>query len=394
MIDPVTTDWLSSPLGQSRLLARPGDGRLHLLNQSAALLWARYHHPHPRPAAALADWLTAAYGVPASSAQAQVAACLADWRAAGLLDPPSPDAGPWTTSWVIPPPAPVPLAATEQALALAGLTLGLRIDDPALAARAAPLFASLRQPAARQRTHALHLAGTPDAWQLRCNGRPAAHGATADAALVSVLGQAIELACQAEDRLLVVHGAGLAMPDGRGLLLVAPGGSGKTTLAAALNAGGLGLLSDDVVPVRRDGRLLALNTPLCLKAGSWPVLAAWRPELATARTLLRYGQAVRYLPPWGAAIQAPLPLGLLLFPRYRPGQPAATEPLTPEAALHALVAAEAVIRGLDQAKLDALARWISAVPAYALTYPDLASGLAAVQTLVEQAGAPAPDRLP
>lgn len=133
---------------------------MHLLNRRATLLWARYHHPHPRPAAdALADWLTAEQGVPPRS---QVAACLAEWRAAGLLDLPPPDAGPWTAPWVIPPPAPAPLASAEQALA--GLTLGLRIDDPTLAARAVPLVAPLRQPQARQRTHALYLAGTPDDW--------------------------------------------------------------------------------------------------------------------------------------------------------------------------------------------------------------------------------------
>ena len=120
-----------------------------------------------------------------------------------------------------------------------------------------------------------------------------------------------------------------------------------------------------------------------------------RPGLAATRLtfVFQLGQAVRYLSPRGAAIQAALPLGLLLFPRYRPDQSAATQPPTPKAALYELVAAEAVIRGLDQDKLDALARWVSAVPAYTLTYPDLASGLAAVEALVKRTGAPAQDRL-
>jgi hypothetical protein len=66
----------------------------------------------------------------------------------------------------------------------------------------------------------------------------------------------------------------------------------------------------------------------------------------------------------------------LLFPRYQPGGVASLEPLGPAAALRGLVAAEAVIRNLTQAKLEQLARWISSAPAYALTYPDLDSGLA------------------
>ncbi len=182
-------------------------------------------------------------------------------------------------------------------------------------------------------------------------------------------------------------------PDGRGVLLIASGGSGKSTLAAALDASGYGLLSDDVVPVNLQGSLLGLGLPLCLKAGSWPVLATHRPDLAAVPAVARPEQRVRYLPPLHPAPVDPVPAALILLSRYQPGQPPHVTPATPEQALQGLLSAEAVIRGLNQDKLDALARWVSAVPAYTLTYPDLASGLAAVEALVKRTGAPAQDRL-
>ena len=65
---------------------------------------------------------------------------------------------------------------------------------------------------------------------------------------------------------------------------------------------------------------------------------------------------------------------------------------TPVQALQAIVAAEAVIRDLTQTKLEALAQWVTRVPAWHLTYPDLASGLAAVQALLMPEGAERPSR--
>lgn len=229
----------------------------------------------------------------------------------------------------------------------------------------------------------LVLHGDAARWTLTANGLQLAAGQGQDAALVALLTSLTELGCRSRERLLVIHGGGLVAPEGRGLLLVAPGGSGKSTLTTALEAAGLGLLSDDVVPVTPAGELLGLGLPLCLKAGSWPVLARCRPDLARAPTLKRHGQAVRYLPPRGRPVTGAVPAALLLFPRFHPGAAAQATPLTPEGALREIIAAEAVIRDLDQPKLEALARWVSAIPAVALRYPDLATGVALVREHLE-----------
>ncbi len=232
--------------------------------------------------------------------------------------------------------------------------------------------------------HALHLHGRIEGWRLTCDGDTLDGGQGLDAALVATLAALTELGCRPAERLLVLHGAGLVSAGGQGLLLITPGGSGKTTQATALNAQGFGLLRDDVVPLTLAGELLGLNLPLCLKAGSWPVLLGCRPDLGTAPPVQRYGQTVRFLAPLTPAVTQPVPTALILLTGYQPGQAPAVVPVPPAAALQGLLAAEAVIRDLTQAKLEALASWVTRVPAWRLTYPDLESGLAGVRGLLAQ----------
>jgi hypothetical protein len=231
----------------------------------------------------------------------------------------------------------------------------------------------------------LSLRGSIDDWVLYTNDHALEHGQGRDAALLAVLRELTEHACRAADRMLVVHGAGLVGPDGGGMLLIGPGGSGKTTLAAALNAEGWPLLHDDVVPVNLDGRLFGLALPLTLKAGSWPILQPLRPDLIEMPIRQRLGQPVRLLRPRGQPPAEPIATGALIFPRYQPGTSAQLQRLSPEAALQGLIEAEAVIRCLTQDKLERLARWLESAPTWSLTYPDLASGLAGIRAIQSQA---------
>jgi hypothetical protein len=79
---------------------------------------------------------------------------------------------------------------------------------------------------------------------------------------------------------LLFHAASLAV-DGRGLLLVGPKGSGKTTVALALAARGHGLLGDETaayLPASRE--LLPLRRPVGIKPGPQPLFV--REYLARA----------------------------------------------------------------------------------------------------------------
>jgi len=377
--------WLQAHLGDSRLLARPGDRRLHLLDAQAGLLWDL--HTAGFSQAEVIPLLSERFGLSLGTAREQVERSWAGWVDAGLLDTSNvphtqrleqPDDPRW----------PLPRAASPPRdallLSLGDRRVSLQCDDQALWAQLQSLLTPTPTAATHSGSvdHQLRLQGANTAWHLSLDAEPIAHGEDLDAALVTILSTLTELGCRPTERLMVIHGAGLVSPDARGLLLVAPGGSGKSTLAAALDTRGLGLLSDDVVPVTLEGELLGLGLPLCLKPGSWPVLERLRPSLAAASDVQRFGRRVRYLPAHTPAPSGTVEPALLLFPRYGPGQPARCEPVTPEQALQQLIEAEAVLRALDQTKLEALAAWVERLPAYAMRYPDLETGLSLIRELM------------
>ena len=412
---------LRATLGDGLVLARIEDGWLFVLNPSAAALWDL--HANGLDTESISTLLTQRFGLAEDIARTQVNNLVSGWRGAGLIDaaevPPAasgntveanshsfryhrnPDAmegedqkrpcnmdtgDPCQYKSLMQPYAaqPAPKLAGALRLEVSGTVVGLYCDDAALRSSIAALVQPLRPDAANPVDHWLHLVGTASTWHLWLDGTVSVDGAGADAAIVAVVSALVELGCRSADRLLVIHGAGLVLSDGRGLLLIAPGGSGKTTLSAALNADGYGLLGDDVVPVNHDGTLAGLGTPICLKAGSWPILSSRRPDIGTTRVVQRFGQPVRYLSPHGLKPVKPCPLGLMLFPRYRPGSSPCIEPLTPEAALQGIVEAESVIRNLDQTKLENLVCWVNSAPAYVMTYPNLDSGLALIRQLVSE----------
>ena len=374
---------MQTPFAGGLLLARPDDWRLWILNAEAAIVWEL--HQSGMDPAAIAGHLSARLGLEPSLLLAQVDQLFSDWQAAGLLGGvPDPAACLTTLSATRPPDRiqqATPPTPEIRVLALAGVPLGLCIDDHRLASALDPLLPELSGPPETPVSTLLHLQGPATDWQLGTPSGVLATGSDAASAIVATLTALTDLACQPAQRLLVVHGAGLQWPDGRGLLLIAPGGSGKTTLATALNAGGRPLLSDDVVPVNRDGTLDALGLPICVKAGSWPVLAGWRPDLERQPVIDRLGQSIRYLSPMGQPPRQAIPTGWLVFPRYQQDSTPVITALDPAAALQGLIEAEAVIRHLDQDRLERLAGWISRVPAFAIQYPDLDSGLDLLEQL-------------
>ncbi len=384
---------LEAALGGWLVLAHAGGTRLYLLNPMAAWMWAA------RVAGIeddrIATALAARFGVSAADARADVRHLLGQWRRAGLLDPPPNLAA--MEHLPQPPVAaePIDFAAAEPwRLRVADQGVALVVGDAALAALLAPVVAHLSEADPRADAsadprpgaeHRLALTGQAGGWTLHSDGIERARGETIDAALTLTIAELIELGCQGPERMLVVHGAGLVYAGGA-VLLVGRGGSGKTTLAAALNAMGMPLLGDDVVPVTAEGQALGIGMSLCLKAGSWPVLAERLPALGGTPVWQRAGEPVRFVPPPGPVAHGPVPVGALLFPEYVPGRPAAIEPLAPEAVLQRLIAAEPYLPPLTQARLDALVAWVAAAPGVALRYPSLDEGIAQVGAALAAAG--------
>jgi hypothetical protein len=190
------------------------------------------------------------------------------------------------------------------------------------------------------------------------------------------------VACWSGDRLLTLHAAGLALPDGRALALLGESGSGKTTLAAALCAEGHALLSDDVLPVLPDGRVLGLQSRLCLKQGSWPVVDGFLPARRVSPQIDWFGRPACLVSPPTVHRGEPLPLGVAILPTYSPAAVPRCEPVDPVTLLRRIVETRAILAPLDQGRLELLLNWVARIPAYRIEYPDLASGLRLVRKLV------------
>ena len=384
---------LVASLGQSSVFTRSGERQLWVLGEDEALLWEL--HSLAVNATDTATLLTQRFGLSPSQAQSMFDMHLSKWRSGGLLQDANPgkdcpEVAPWEELIQFPPAVATDLKASDLLLSVAQRTIILRLGDEALHMRIAPLIAHLRVsgfgwdqvPAVDLIEHT----GEASNWQLLVNGATMVDGQGQDEAVVSILKLLSEFGSRTAERLLVVHGAGLVSPTGHCFLTAATGGAGKTTLAVALEAEGYRLLSDDVVPIDREGAAVGLGLPACIKSGSWDVLQPYRPDLAAVVETSRFGQLVRYLPPRHPVASKHLPPRLLLFPSYRPDQEAAFQWLSPEEALQRLVAAGAVIRDLTQNKLEDLSQWVSSMPAYAIQYPSLVSGTALVQTLLGRLG--------
>ncbi|MCT9819061.1 PqqD family peptide modification chaperone [Microbacterium sp. W1N] len=96
----------------------------------------------------------------------------------------------------------------------------------------------------------------------------AAHAASTEQVL-SDLSQRVTLEAitARKGELWMLHATGLALPDGRVIVLVGPSGRGKTTAARALGAH-LGYVSDETVGIDRDGRVHPYRKPLSVIEGA------------------------------------------------------------------------------------------------------------------------------
>ena len=386
-----TTSLLRADIGSSTVLARAGEHRCHLwvLDESSSALWDVLHRVGVDRDIVTRE-LARNFGMTVEAAGSYLSQLDDSWRAAGLLETDG-------DSVAEPPPPPVPMFEDPRHvqpqpdawwLTVADRRVVVEVDDDELRTVLQPLFSQLADDDTDHRRDAIAdevaLSGSTTGWQLRINGVETGSGHDGEAALVFLLEQLSYLGCRTRERLFVIHGAGLISPDGRGLLMTAPGGSGKSTLAIALEAEGFQLLNDDLVPIRMDGAALGLGLPACLKQGSWPVLARLRPDLAQAITVHRYERPVRFLvsPRNHPTTRSVMP-SRLVFPSYQPEAAPTCTPVSAEQALCRLIESGAGIGNPTQQNLEALCRWVSAIPAYALTYPDLDAGLSLVRRVMD-----------
>lgn len=358
------------------MLMRPGINRLFVLNATASGIWTDHARGLPPPA--IAARLAQRFDIAADQAARDVAAALADWGREGLLDLQS--GGVHTE--IIPNAAPFGLeaSATECIYRLANATFRIRYGDPALYQGLHPLLQHWVATDADSPQTTFEVRETGTGYEWRQDNRVSLYCETLDELIQQALYQVVEYACHQIPWLAIFHAA--ALGDGQScIVLPGLGGSGKTTLAAALVRSGFEYLGDETIPLRRDnGHIVPLPGPLCLKSGSWPVLAKYYPTLDAWPIYHRWGQPVRYLLPPPTDPDRSWPVRNLIFPRYVPGSATILQPIAATMALQYLMAADILLpQPLTPADASAFVAWLGGVPAYTLTYDSLVEAVVAVR---------------
>jgi hypothetical protein len=228
-------------------------------------------------------------------------------------------------------------------------------------------------------THSAQVANAPDRLLLETEG--------VAWAVVDLAARSVDLAAEAADQeawitdqlaprllshlgALVVHAGAIAGEGGRGFLVTAPSGFGKSTLTAFLHQGGWPVLGDDAAVLRVDPggvAVRAVHRRLKLRSESWRSLFP-----AEARDRPEPGRKV------GIDLGPPPPPELPLAAIFCIGERAQdglcrAEPLPPAAACLELLrnsfALDPTDRDRAARRLQAAGEVANAVPAFRLTYP-------------------------
>lgn len=184
-------------------------------------------------------------------------------------------------------------------------------------------------------------------------------------------------------RHMLLHASAVAK-DGRALIMSGESGSGKSTLAALLGEDGWRLMGDEFTLIDpAAGDAFAFPRAVSLKNEAIAEVAA-RVDAARLGPLLAGTPKgdIRHLIPRADAIAAmhePARPALLLFPRF--GGEIAVEPIGEGEAFVRLTEASTNYVALGEAGFAALTRLVRETPAFCITYPDSAAGIALVGQL-------------
>lgn len=345
------------------------DGRLHALDAGAAAVLALAGDDRD-PVAVVRDYADLR-GISLDRADPDVRAALAALGSAGLLTFCEPQLFRPTRSRPVGP-------RFEATFDLGGLSIAFagQTGDPA-ADHVAAILAPLRTGAAPR--HLVELSAQADGVPtLVVDGEPSpAAGSPGEAAGAAF---AAMLRLRRPDHVIMgaVHGACVAL-DGRALLLSAPCGYGKSTLATGLAKRGLDHYADDMIVLGiPDGRVVPWPAPRSVKPGSWAALGldpAGLPRGPHGAVLLRAPDVAWDFP---AAMPA-----ALAFPRYVAGERTSIEPVSPLRALARLMLDRVHLGDpLTREGVAAFLAVLARTPAYAVSYGDRASGETAILALL------------
>src|SRR5580698_896664 len=349
------------PLGDELVVARDDIEGLFLLNSSARFIWEQFHGGRAR--AETVQHFAARYGVPKRVADQDIEATFAEWSQ-GLLS--RARAGPSSVLRGLIHNG----AAVEIDCILNGRGFRILLDPGELVEEIAPRLAPLAVPDLPPDTPFLTFSlvnGEDRVFVFRDGVSIAEEEKTAGAR--AVLLQEMTVHCDPGRTTNAILHAGACGTASGCVILAGATYAGKSTLCAALMAGGFYCYSDDSVVLDPQFKVFGMPFPLTLRKSSWPVLDSHFPFFTDRAPIhWRLGCSVRFLPSNLPANSSPaVTPGALLFVDYRPDASTTLQRLKPFEALMALRQCGFWVAH-DRASIARFLAWIERLEVFKLTY--------------------------
>jgi len=201
--------------------------------------------------------------------------------------------------------------------------------------------------------------------------------------ILPAIAHVYELAIRKEPYLILLHASGVSYGDGS-IIFPAIGGSGKSTLCAALIKNNFGYISDDIIPVSyKSGQLISFPFAIGIKKGSWKILEKFYPELPKTTIFGNNALEVKYLSPSNTKIKRYHSPSYLIIPCYKKGVTASIEKTPSIEGLKAIIEGESLIKQpFDNEDIKKLVNWVKGLKCYKITYDNLDEATRLIQKIV------------
>lgn len=368
---------------------------LYELNATATYIWCRLEEGF-KPSEITRD-LAMIFGFAASDAERHVCDSLGQWHALGLLngsEPTNPAAADArandSRSGFLAPgdatsPSDLPFSRSYHIL---GHNYRLGFATLEIEAKVHPILVHLETKKIEDRTQLteISICGEPGDYVIAKGGRTKYRCSRLDEIAPYVYSAVFLDALARSDHGVGIHAGGVS--DGeRALLLPGIGGSGKTSLTAALVRMGFRYLSDDLVLLKGQASSIeGLPVSLCIKESGVDLLASYFPEVKDLAFHVRPdGKRVCYLPP-PVTVEpkdpvSPPRLAWLVFPSYTPDASTRLEAISPGQALRQLALHCKIMSRITREEVSILVSQLRSATCFTLCFSSLDEGLAQLMHL-------------